>query len=78
MASSNSNLNSMNLNPNFTNSIDANSYNDLYYLHSSDGPGLALVSQTLTGDNYATWSRSMRIAFVESVPVEEQKRLNMP
>ena len=40
----------------------SDSYNDPYYLHNSDGPGLVLVSQTLTGDNYATWSRSMRIA----------------
>ncbi|KAI3720905.1 hypothetical protein L2E82_31904 [Cichorium intybus] len=27
-----------------------------------DGPGLVLVSQVLTGENYAAWSRSMIIA----------------
>ncbi|XP_073025091.1 uncharacterized protein [Primulina eburnea] len=34
----------------------------LYFLHHSDNPGLTLVSQSLTGDNYASWSRAMRIA----------------
>lgn len=48
------NLNSVNMNPNHINFTDTNSYNDLYYLHNSDGPGLALVSQTLIGDNYTT------------------------
>ncbi|XP_057460767.1 uncharacterized protein LOC130751228 [Actinidia eriantha] len=33
-----------------------------YFLHHSDGPGLVLVSQSLTGDNYASWSRAMLIA----------------
>ncbi|XP_073307175.1 uncharacterized protein [Primulina huaijiensis] len=33
-----------------------------YFLHHSDNPGLTLVSQSLTGDNYASWSRAMRIA----------------
>ena len=33
-----------------------------YFLHHSDNPGLTLVSQPLTGDNYASWSRSMIIA----------------
>lgn len=36
--------------------------NDPYYLHHSDGPGLVLVSQILTGENYAAWSRAMIIA----------------
>lgn len=35
---------------------------DPYYLHHSDTPGSLLVSQVLTGDNYVSWSRSMRIA----------------
>ena len=30
-----------------------------YFLHSSDHPGLVLVSQTLIGDNYASWQRLM-------------------
>ncbi|KAL5760938.1 hypothetical protein ACOSQ2_019776 [Xanthoceras sorbifolium] len=33
-----------------------------FYLHHSDNPGLVLVSQQLTGDNYASWSRAMLIA----------------
>ena len=33
-----------------------------YFLHHSDIPGLMLVSQPLTGDNYTSWSRAMLIA----------------
>ena len=33
-----------------------------YFLHHADSPGLILVSQVLTGDNYASWSRAMTIA----------------
>ncbi|KAL5849284.1 hypothetical protein ACOSQ4_007297 [Xanthoceras sorbifolium] len=33
-----------------------------FFLHHSDNSGLVLVSQTLTGDNYASWSRAMLIA----------------
>ncbi|KAJ1390329.1 Gag-polypeptide of LTR copia-type [Sesbania bispinosa] len=32
------------------------------FLHHSDGPGINLVSQPLTGSNYNTWSRAMIIA----------------
>lgn len=32
------------------------------FLHHSDSPGLILVSQQLTGDNYTSWSRAMTIA----------------
>ncbi|XP_077234197.1 uncharacterized protein LOC143876374 [Tasmannia lanceolata] len=32
------------------------------YLHHSDNPGTALVSQPLNGDNYASWSRAMSVA----------------
>ncbi|XP_062075879.1 uncharacterized protein LOC133780009 [Humulus lupulus] len=36
---------------------------DPYYLHHSDDPGNNLVSQLLTGqDNYASWSRSMKLS----------------
>ncbi|KAL5810760.1 hypothetical protein ACOSQ3_027485 [Xanthoceras sorbifolium] len=35
---------------------------NLFYLHHSDSPDLVLVSQQLTGDNYASWSRAMLIA----------------
>ena len=34
-----------------------------YFLHHSYGLGLILVSQLLTGENYASWSRSIMIAF---------------
>lgn len=33
-----------------------------YFLHHSDNPGLVLVSQPLTGDNFQSWNRAMRIA----------------
>ncbi|GAV62904.1 LOW QUALITY PROTEIN: UBN2_3 domain-containing protein, partial [Cephalotus follicularis] len=33
-----------------------------YYVHHSDNPGIMLVSQALTGDNYSTWSRSISMA----------------
>ena len=32
------------------------------FLHHSDSLGLILVSQPLTGENYASWSRAMSIA----------------
>jgi hypothetical protein len=34
----------------------------IYYLHHGDNPGLLLVPQPLTGENYNTWSRSMTMA----------------
>ncbi|XP_075518245.1 uncharacterized protein LOC142552365 isoform X2 [Primulina tabacum] len=34
----------------------------LYFLHHADNPGLMLVSQALTGENYTSWSRAMKIA----------------
>ena len=30
-----------------------------YFLHSSENPGLILVNQPLTEENYATWSRAI-------------------
>ena len=33
-----------------------------YHLHPSDHPSIMLVSKSLDGDNYGTWSRSMTIA----------------
>ena len=33
-----------------------------YHLNSSDNPGTILVSRSLTGDNYSTWSRAMQMA----------------
>lgn len=32
------------------------------YLHPSDHPGQVLVTQTLTGDNFNQWRRSMTLA----------------
>ena len=32
------------------------------FLHNGDNPGIILVPQPLTGENYSTWSRSMLIA----------------
>lgn len=36
--------------------------NDPFFIHHSDNPGTNLVSQILTGENYASWNRSMKIA----------------
>jgi hypothetical protein len=33
-----------------------------FFLHNGDSPGVVMVSQTLIGGNYNTWSRSMRMA----------------
>ncbi|KAJ8630527.1 hypothetical protein MRB53_023850 [Persea americana] len=33
-----------------------------FYLHHPDNPGTTLVSHSLNGDNYPTWSRAMRTA----------------
>ena len=33
-----------------------------YFLQSSDHPSMVLVSQSLNGENYGSWSRAMRIA----------------
>ncbi|XP_020255452.1 uncharacterized protein LOC109832512 [Asparagus officinalis] len=35
-----------------------------YFLHSSDNPGVSIVTQNLTGENYATWSRAIRMALL--------------
>lgn len=39
-----------------------NDPNDPFYLHHSDQPGIVLVSQLLTEENYNTWSRAMTTA----------------
>ena len=33
-----------------------------YFLHHTDNPGITLVLQPLTGDNYSSWRRAMLIA----------------
>lgn len=42
--------------------VNQENVSDPLYLHSNDHPGLVLVTQTLTGDNYNSWYRSMRFA----------------
>lgn len=42
--------------------LDQNSANYPYYFHHSNNHGLVLVSQVFTGENYASWSRSMIIS----------------
>lgn len=34
------------------------------YLHSSESPGITLVSAQLDGRNYTTWQKAMRIALM--------------
>ena len=34
------------------------------FLHNSDHPGMVLVTAPLTGSNYLTWSRSMKIVLI--------------
>ena len=40
----------------------ADDLSDSFFLHHSDNPGLALVSQQLTEDNYMSWNHAMKIA----------------
>ena len=41
-------------------------YNSIHsmFLHNSDHPGMVLITAPLTGSNYLTWSRSMKIALI--------------
>lgn len=48
--------------PSMVDPINPQDLSNPYFLHHSDNPGLSLVSQLLTRDNYVTWSRAMRIA----------------
>ena len=43
-------------------SFNSNDALNPFFIHHSDHPGMVLVSKPLNGDNYATWSRSMRIS----------------
>ncbi|XP_010241277.1 PREDICTED: uncharacterized protein LOC104585930 [Nelumbo nucifera] len=45
-----------------TKELAYNSNEDPFFLHGSDHPGMMLVTTPLTGNNYLTWSRSMKIA----------------
>lgn len=38
-------------------------HDDAYYLHPSHNPGLILVSQLLTHDNFNSWQRAMLMAW---------------
>ncbi|XP_073285223.1 uncharacterized protein [Primulina huaijiensis] len=57
-----------------------------YFLHHSDNPGLLLVSQQLTGENFPSWHRAMTIAlsvknnlgFIDgSIPKPPETDLNL-
>ncbi|KAI9194995.1 hypothetical protein LWI28_010706 [Acer negundo] len=57
-----------------------------YFLHHSDNPGVVLVSQLLTGENYASWSRAMliglsvknKLGFIDgSITKPESTNLNL-
>ena len=49
-----------------TGNIDSN---HPYYLHSSDHPGMILVTDTLNEQNYNQWNRSMRIALSSKLKI---------
>ncbi|XP_068331558.1 uncharacterized protein [Pyrus communis] len=71
------------LNP--SGSTEATTYdvNHAYYLHHSDQPGMMLVSQPLTLDNYNTWSRAMigalkaknKLSFVDGTFKKPEKKV---
>ncbi|CAN6584026.1 unnamed protein product [Malus baccata var. baccata] len=71
------------LNP--SGSTEATTYdvNHAYYLHHSDQPGMMLVSQPLTPDNYNTWSRAMigalkaknKLSFVDGTFKKPEKKV---
>lgn len=35
-----------------------------FFIHPSDSPGIALVSQVLTDDNFSSWRRAMKMALI--------------
>jgi transposase InsO family protein len=43
-------------------SVQRDESTNQFFLHHGDSPGIILVSQPLSGDNYHTWSRSMIMA----------------
>ncbi|CAL8989171.1 unnamed protein product [Prunus brigantina] len=45
--------------PDSSTSSDTNSR---YYIHHGENPNQSLVTELLNGENYATWSRSVRMA----------------
>lgn len=63
--SSNRQHNMTNSTPQTTNQTQTTGLIDVYhpyYLQSSDNPGIALVTQSLTSQNYNQWSRSIKLA----------------
>ncbi|GKV47196.1 hypothetical protein SLEP1_g54116 [Rubroshorea leprosula] len=48
--------------PKDTFSSETDSSTSPFYLHHSDSPGIVLVTQPLTGDNYPSWNRAMTMA----------------
>jgi hypothetical protein len=48
--------------PNDNQYLNINSHSNPFRLDTSDNPAIILVTDLLTGDNYATWSRAMRRA----------------
>ena len=58
-------LNRSNISDSMKDTITTNINSDSpYFLHSSDNPGVSIVTQSLTGENYATWSRAVRMALL--------------
>ena len=48
--------------PNTITSTSVDQLDDPYFLHHGDSPGSVLVTQSLIGENYNTWNRSMIMA----------------
>jgi hypothetical protein len=49
-------------NPNSSSNSALNEFSDSLFLHHGDSPSSILVSQSLIGKNYNSWSRSMLMA----------------
>lgn len=48
--------------------------NHPFYLHNGDNPGMAIVTQLLTEQNYQQWSRAVKLALSTKLklgPIDE-------
>ena len=50
--------------PDMSNHDPAQNPSSLFYIHPSESPSTVIVSPLLTGNNYHSWSRSVRMALV--------------
>lgn len=64
MASDNNSHNTLHTARTLMSNSATKDYSSPYVFHYSDNPSLVLVSQSLTSDNYISWSQSMVITLL--------------